>query len=157
MSSAYCTIDYIITHLFHEKFHELLQFVVSILFLAIGFYCHVTGCGYYGLERVFSYYILFWAGHIMSKTHFLKSLSSFLHIIVLILALLSLIALKQYGKIELASNFYTNPLFLCLSSFAGWSFVFEISNMAQKNKFTARLFSCIGQNTLSIMILHFLC
>ena len=79
------------------------------------------------------------------------------HIFTLTVSIIILSVCNKTGSIALNQNRYENPLFFLTASFAGWQFLIEIAYFIKKAKVFEKCMVCIGQNTLAVVILHFLC
>ena len=158
ISICYCLIDYLVRKLFKDKHIIIIQGIISLLFLCIGYYMSVKGIYFYGLNRMFSYYSLFYLGLIIKKSCIsTKDRTDLIHIIIFVISTLLLFVLKQIGSVSIGSNIYTNPLFLIVVSFVGWQFTYEIAYFIGKINIFKKIWTIIGQNTLPVVVLHFLC
>ena len=64
----------------------------------------------------------------------------------------------MFGSIGLSANKYPNPLFLIIASLLGWQFLYEISWFINRfDGLIKRGFILIGNNTMSVIIFHFIC
>lgn len=141
-----------------ERCHTILQLLISVTFLLLGYYCSITQRTYAGIDKIFSYYILFFCGYYFRRYHISdKKRKEFSHFVILLTCMISLVILNNFGNIELVSNTYTNPVYFLTVSLMGWQFLYEIAHYIQKNRIAKRVFIYIGKNTLAVVILHFLC
>ena len=134
----------------------MVQLSVGIIFNLIGFVCSLKHLDLFGLERIFTMYILFHIGLILSQKKFIPK-NKLLIGLEFVLTFIILLIANHFGKISLAQNNFENPIFLIVVSVSGWIFLYIISLIISKNHILYRLFEVIGRNTMPIMILHFLC
>lgn len=157
----YMVIQYILERMLRrEMFVEVAQAVIAVCFLVCGYLCYRKGIYAYGMNRVLSYYILVYAGHICRKWDVLDGVFRKLHpAVVTLLAAAVLLALYHRGSINLAGNAYTNPGYLLVASFAGWTMLFGIGTMAGELKKSRVLdgIQYISIHAVPIIGLHFLC
>lgn len=154
VSILYNTVEYFLYSFFKnkEKFRIILQTIISIILLSTGYFMNIKKISFFSIGAVCSVYILIHIGR------FLKHFSSASYPIWLLpLSFLFLLFLSFYGKIDLNHNTYENPFFLLLVSFSGWLFIYSLAKLISSFSATAKYLSIIGKNSLSIMILHFLC
>lgn len=151
----YYSISYIIKH-FTQKYHNLIQICISIIFLAIGYYLsHKNIYLFSSINISLSTYILFVIGTVIRSTDKLQFTKH--NYIFALTSFLLLIPLTKLGSISLVENEYTNPLFLLTCSILGWVLLWSISNILINHfKSLVALIIYIGKNTLSILFLHFL-
>lgn len=155
VSILYCFIEYLINkNSLLKKHHSIIQFIIALLLLMIGYYCSAHNYMLKGFNKCFSYYILFYIGQIL----FLKrdipiSISKFLLIPITFMLLL---ALNNIGQIALSENHYTNPLFLLATSLLGWFFISSIAFYIKNWTFITNILSIISAQSLYIVILHYL-
>lgn len=155
ISVIYCIIDCALKKTNLPIF--VAQWIVSGAFLMIGFVCMKTGCTLAGMDRMFSYYILFHGGYTIRKYNLInKNKMVLTHLIILICSLGVLLFCNSLGSISLSNNSYNDPVFLLVTSFSGYQFLFEIAFFIRKIECVASVLSCIGLNTLAIVVLHFL-
>ena len=155
VSVSYCFAAYLIKRLFTSH-HLLLQGLLSLVLLLAGFGCHLMNLGLFGFAQTFSYYWLYYAGHLFflaNHRHSLWNGRQYLPIAAISFGVLLL--LNTQGEIALDQNSYVNPLFFLLASLAGWCLLYSIAYFVVRSVLKAPLIF-IGQRTLSIVILHFL-
>lgn len=148
-------LDYLMKRYFSGKMVDVLQGVVSVLLLTAGYACQQFGGTFWQLPIACSSYILYYMGHMLSKYKIFQ-MTGKKGFAYGISALLFLILAKQFGSVDLASNFYTNPFFLVACAFAGWILVWEIALLCSGNAAVTRFMCTMGQHTMPILILHFL-
>ncbi len=157
LSIVYCVVDFTIKNILHISDTIRIQFLISVFFLNIGFLCYIFGHSFYGIDRVFSNYILFHGGIVLKRYHISdKTRTEIQHFCICVSTLIVLLVCNNVGKIALDQNSYVNPVFFLIVSFSGWQFLYEIAHYIMKSNSLKNLFTCIGRNTLSVVILHFL-
>ena len=165
LSIMYASLEYIWVKIYSNNDSVIFQTILSILLLFVGYYFSIKNINIFSIQIVFSCYCLYHLGVLFKykKENVgwqLKKMSvppSRLHLILLISSFGLLIIFSNYGSISLGSNFYPNPIFMLLSSFLGWVFVSEIAYYIEKSDMCKRCFIIVGNETRSIMVLHFLC
>lgn len=151
----YIVIDYLIKKIFKETI--ITQSVISLCLLIIGFLMHLNDITVLSLDKVFSYYCLFFIGYVLKRFKISEfDRHTFFRLIVCLFCFLILIICLHLGNIELADTSYTNPLFLIITSLVGWQLLYELSYFISKIKILSNILIFIGMNTLSVVILHFL-
>lgn len=162
ISVLYCVIDLILNIVLNccnsKKF--VIQCIVSVILLNLGFMFYKIDNSIWGLDKVFSFYILFHLGYSLKKFGVLWSDGEskyLLHISILVITLAMLIVCNSFGSINLDRNSYVNPIYFLFVSFMGWQCLCQIAFFFEKNVKTKKIFICLGQNTLSVVIFHFLC
>ena len=153
----YCCIDYVIKKVAaSKKANFLLQGAVSIVFLVIGYRCALTDSIWGGVNRVLSYYCLFYLGAIVRELQKTVRIEKY-HYWKMVVAFLILVLCNQIGSIALDENRYENPAFLLVVSICGWVLLYEIAQELKKKKLLSDAIVCCGQNSMAIVVLHFLC
>lgn len=156
LSVLYVVIDYLLKNVFKIANTITYQSMVSILFLILGYQAHVRGNEFYGFDKVFSYYSLYHIGIIMKHYGIYKAKQNIWRMCCYcFLAFVMLICCQRFGAIALDNNSYCNPVFLLVTSISGWYFIYEISAILEC-KHLNKVFVYLGNNTLPIVILHFL-
>lgn len=157
ISIGYCICDFFIKKIFKRK-NIFIQTIISVIFLLLGYYLHINNIPFFGLDKILSYYILFFMGHIISiytkKINLNKN--KIYYVIIMIFSLSLLLISRHFGHISLDLTEYTNPLFFILVSFFGWCFFYSSSMLIKKYKIKIILLE-IGKRTISILIFHLLC
>lgn len=157
LSVLYAFIDYLLKKVFNTTNTIIGQSIFSIVFLVIGYYGHVAGNEFYGCDKVFSYYSLFHMGIIInhSRIYIKQKRVLWKMCCFVFLAFVVLIGCQNFGTIALDKNSYCNPIFLLVASSAGWCFVYEISSILEYLNLNQAIVY-LGNNTLPVVILHFL-
>lgn len=160
ISITYCFIDLLIKQILPLKVNDTIkiQLIISIVFLGLGYVCHLTQHSFAGISKILSYYILYYGGFLIKKYGVSsKDRIMYKHCIILVLSFAILFICNKLGEINLSSNSYENPAFFLIVSFAGWQFVYELAYFIKKSDQIKNIMVCIGQNTMAVVILHFLC
>ncbi len=154
---TYGVIDFILKKIPHIRQKTLLfHSIISVIFLGLGYFCSLKGIVLFGFDKVFSYYILFHLGRLFKeKVHI--ELNHIKRLFVIILSLAVLVVCRRFGEIDLDINQYVNPLFLLITSIAGYFLVYEISYYFAKPQWLLKSLTVIGTNTIAVMMFHFLC
>ncbi len=159
ISIIYGIIDFVINIICNSSDVKKImsQWLISCAFLSIGFMCHKLTSYAFGFDKVFSYYILFHIGHTIKKYGLSEKCRTInLHFLVLVGTFVVLVICNNFGSIALDQNKYENPLFFLLVSYTGWQLLYELSYFIEKTCLLKPVLITIGQNTLSIVALHFL-
>lgn len=130
----------------------LLQSIIAIIFLIVGWFCSINGIYFHGLEQVASCYCLYYIGCFLKH----KINSHYDNWKIAILSTVILLIFNKYISISLASNNYANPAFMFLCSLSGWYILYFFANIICRFKVLKLLFETLGKNTLPIVLGHFL-
>lgn len=154
----YCFIDFLVKKISMDKHVVvIIQSVISIIFLIVGYLFHLKGIRFLSLDKVFSYYILFHVGYVIKSSGIYNcKQNNILHILIIIITFLVLLICNSVGTIALDQTNYVNPVFLLIASICGWQFLYEISYYLV-NTSICEILTCFGKNTMAIVSLHFLC
>lgn len=153
---TYGFFDYILKKIpFTKKNTLIAHSVISVIFLAMGYFLSRQRLIIYGIERVMSYYILFHIGRLF-KEKLTFNLNHIKRILLMVVSFVILVICKRFGNIDLDINQYVNPAFLLITSLAGWFLIYELAYYLNLPKWTSKLLSVIGTNTMSVVIFHFL-
>ncbi|MGN1363292.1 MAG: hypothetical protein ACI4VU_06275 [Methanobrevibacter sp.] len=156
ISFLYCFNDFFIKKVWDDTI--VVQGVISSLLLILGFFMHLKSISLLSLDKVFSYYCLFYIGYVLKRYKLCDCIKKdCFRFLVLISMFVILFLCNLYGYIELAETSYMNPFFLLMTSIAGWQLMYEISFFISKTNKIKNVLIVIGKNTLSVVILHFLC
>lgn len=109
-----------------------------------------------GVNRVLSYYCLFYLGAVVREHQKTVHIEKY-HYWKMTVAFLILVLCNQIGSIALDENRYENPAFLLVVSICGWVLLYEVAQELKKKKLLADAIVCCGQNSMAIVVLHFLC
>lgn len=131
--------------------------IISIVLLCFGWTIQYINIPYTtSIGTMCSVYILFYIGIVFKQLN-LKEKFSKHKIIISIIAIAVLICVNPFGSIDLAENSYSNPLFLIISSLSGWVFLWNLAYFIEKSKLFTNILCYLGQNTMPIIILNFIC
>lgn len=157
ISVLYCVVDFTLRRFLNKEYILIAQFVVSVVFLVIGYFFSLSGVSLYGIATSFSCYGLFYTGLILNKfsekVYPVKWIEA---VIVCLVSTFILCVLNNFGSVGLAANNYKDPFYLFAASLAGWYMLYGLAMLIKKSEKLSSVFSYIGKNTLSIVILHFL-
>lgn len=157
ISVLYASINYICVRVF-SKYTLVIQAVVSILLLVIGYYCSIRSLSYKGIELVASYYCLYYLGYLFGYYKELYTKWSWKYQLILFFAsLFMLLLFKRNGSVELVMNQYINPFHLLGTSFFGWVFVYSVSYFIKYIPIMKMIMIILGKHTLSVVLHHVLC
>lgn len=157
ISVFYCCIDCVVNKLtVSKKANFLLQGLVSSILLAVGYRCSLTGSIWGGGNRVLSYYCLFYLGVVLKEFYKIVCIEKY-HYWKMIVAFFILVFCNQIWSIALDENKYENPLVLLVVSVCGWVLLYEVAQELKKRKLLTDAIVCCGQNSMAIVVLHFLC
>ena len=153
----YQTIAFILKKFFSKQKVFLIQSVLSVLFLGLGYYFAINNIFLEGYARILSFYILLHGGFVL-KNYSLseKERSNIAHFAIWAISLAALAACNQFGHIELSCNTYENPFFLIIASFTGWQFLYETATFIKRFNLISRTIKFINKNAITILALHFL-
>lgn len=156
ISVLYCVLNFVIRKCIGEKRIEVFQFLFSASFLGLGYFMATRNIECGGWNRIFSFYTLFFIG-----VEIRRYSEKFLHKIAIYgkwIALCSfvILLLLQRNEVALDQNQYVNPGFLIIVSFLGWLLTFSVADIISKFKAIKKPLVILGQNTMPVVILHFL-
>jgi fucose 4-O-acetylase-like acetyltransferase len=154
---TYAIFDFVIKKISYIKAHPLITHsVLSVIMLVCGFVCYLKGIRLYDFDKVLSFYILFHIGRIIKeKIHF--NMSHIKRVLVMVFSTLVICVCRQFGDINLGANEYVDPIFLLITSISGWLLIYEMSYYLSLVKVLNTILKIIGNNTMSVMVFHFLC
>ena len=158
VSVMYCCFDLVLKKLFDKKYSLLLQGLISILFLSIGYLLNVNELYLWGFGRTMTSYCLFYMGCICKSSKILnKERKLITHLMLLLISFFILWTMDSRLSINLDRNSYNDPFSLIAASFIGWQFLYEIAEFIKRIEIIKKFWIIIGKNTLAIVVLHFLC
>lgn len=149
----FCLLSFAIEKITNKHIEYYRFFVVSIL-LVMGFasiYFDISLKR--NLEKSLILLTVFYLGYLYKRNEY-KIPFSIYH---MLLAFAILLVSMLFGKIDIVSNIYTNPLFFLVCSMAGVYFVFSVSKFISGIFPKWILIEYVGNSSLIIMILHFIC
>ncbi len=158
VSIAYAAMQHLLMQNdFCDQHYMKIQGIIALLLLGIGYGLQKMENMIYGISPCFSVYILFYIGNCLSFLH--KKYDDkkwyFPRTAIAVICYGGLLCLNHMGSINLGKNNYEKPLFLLSASLAGWFMLYEISNFFAETKL-AKVIEVAGENSLIIMIFHFL-
>ncbi len=159
ISVLYLCISFLIKKLTNKTNIILIcQGVISVIFLMTGFFMKKISFDSFGLDLMFSYYCLYFIGVIVGKItpEIEQKLKPHIFLLLSVISAAVLFIMGMFGTIALNKNSYTNPLFLLATSLLGWILLYGVSCSLESITPLKTLFSELGQNSIVIMILHFL-
>lgn len=155
-SICYIVLSYCLKKIIKKDFiFDLIRVIICFVALFIGFYLSLLDFRFYGIANMCSMLIIIFIGVLYNKIEKYIKLNFF----ICLLSFLILIIILKYNPegYNIAANEYTNPILLVISAISGFLFVLYISNILSKNSVLSKIFSYIGQHTISILCLHLLC
>lgn len=157
VSILYCICEFAFRKLW-EKGTILPQMILSLALLGISFAISKTGWTYMNFPTIFAAYILFTGGVIARAYRMDKCFMTARNCICFVaVSSAILIMCNQIGSVNIDLNQYTTPLFLIITSAAGWCLLYGGSYFILKIEWLKKMFVFIGSNTIPILLLHFLC
>ncbi len=141
------------------RINLIVQTAVSVVFLACGFYLQKKGLTLYGIGTTLSCYILYHAGSLIGRNAGKIGLKTFSVLGVISIVLLTILYIKRIGVMQtgLVNNAYLDPVFLVITSLAGWFAVYTVSYFLNKIRGINLFLSECGRHSLIIMIMHPIC
>ena len=137
------------------KIKESIRFCLFALFYLIGFILlYKDGLIFGGIIRTFVVSVLFYLGFLWKKfQHRIRYtvIGGFISFIILCIATLC----NQH--ISIPDLKFENPISFLIYSISGCYLLLYISNILNNNNYTQRIFSYIGEHTLTILLANILC
>lgn len=157
LTTGYAVVEYVLRKIIKDyKWVRVSQGIVSILFLLIGYYLHLTEKSVYGLNRFFSFYCLLYLGQLF-KWKIRVIIDRFNPVIMVVVCFIILLVVKPFGYIDLAGNNIENPIYFLLVSIAGWFLMYSIAEILTKSDFSGNhIITYISRRSVAIIGLHFL-
>ncbi len=137
---------------------DVLMGVIAVLLLLAGVYVsknHVLNLN--GFEKSLICFILMYLGRMIHR--YIRPLIENRFAVTIVLGLIGFVGLyiaNSHGRIELSANQITGPAFFVTVSVLGWFFIYAISTALEKVPAVGKALTIFGQNTLAIVIMHFL-
>ena len=157
ISVAYVIIDFCLKKIFKNQRKVIIaQGIISAVFLAIGYFMSIKHIEIFATDRFFSCYSLYYIGMLLSKIK-TEKFKIWHYAFMTVTGCVIIVILSNFGSISIGNNEYVNPAFMLCASLAGWFFLFGISGMLENLKGINSVFIILGQNTLALVIFHFLC
>lgn len=162
ISVLYCGISFLIKSVVHTAVSGkvlIVQSIVSVVFLICGFCLQKKGLTLYGIGTTLSCYILYHAGSLIGRYAGKIGIKIISVLGVISIVLLTILYIRRIGVMEtgLVNNAYLDPVFLVITSLAGWFAVYLASCLLNKFKGINLFLSECGKHSLIIMIMHPIC
>lgn len=157
---GYTAVEFIVHRITSDNKKQLLiQTLVAIVLLLIGYWCYLTEHSLKGMNRVCSVYILIHLGVLLKQYSVMQRIRNRSNNwITLMISLLVLVLGYHRGYISIADNSIENPLFFVMMSLAGWFFIYSIAELLVERHFKFNdVITYISIHSVPIIALHFLC
>lgn len=156
ISAAYVCADFVLRKIFKkEKYVVISQGIVAALFLAVGYVMSLKNIDTAALDLMFSCYCLYYIGFLLKYLQ-VKTENVLYLLIMFVLGTVILCIMGRFGSISLGNNDYVNPAFLLVTSVCGWFMLYGLAGLIKKVKGLKNVLILTGQNSLYIVIFHFL-
>lgn len=136
-----------------EKIFPVANFVICLICLIIGYFMQKINFKFYLFGTMFTCVFLYYIGTILKNIDSKKYINNYTFITSLIILLF---ANYKHIKIAISTNTYPNVITLLVLSICGYIIILRLSEIINNNTNCSRVFSFIGQNTMPILLLHFL-
>lgn len=163
VSVAFALVDFVSIN-FTRKNRLIIQIIVAVVFLMIGYYLQKNSIELTAKIPVFfSVYILFLIGRLLKQYE--KFVRKYLYSTHFFCgALLTLVIMDRFGTIGIGDNEYPNPIYLIIVSVAGWIVIYKFAEFLNiiycrfkdKKLYVNRLVLYAGKNSIWILCLHLL-
>lgn len=157
LTVGYAVIGFVLKQIFKNNVTVMwVQCGIAVAFLFIGYYLHIEGKSYYGLNRFFSFYCLLLIGQLL-KLQQSKVYEKVKPIIIICITISVLLLLRPLGHIDLSGNNIENPVYFITVSLAGWFLMYTVAILLEEKGFFGNsLIAYISKRSVSIVGLHFL-
>lgn len=145
-SVIFCIIRFIVLK-FDNKFQKFLNIILIVICMIIGYTTDLPRF----LSVSFSAISIFYIGFIYRK--FEKKIV--LNLQGVIISLIILLVLNQFGSINMVNNSYETICFLIVASLSGIYINIYIAKIISNREGINKLLFLVGKRTMDIMILHF--
>lgn len=151
---TYSCIEVVLKKLKIEKFH----IIISVILLCLGYFIESKDLfSNFGITKqliiIFETEILFCIGNNIKKWRLIRDIPILWLIVILGICFLFLGILMTFGRISIASNIITNPIYYIIVSVLGWYFVWSLSKLIGLCNLK-KLFLLCGNKTIPILALH---
>lgn len=151
---TYSCIEVFLKKLKIEKFH----IIISVILLCLGYFIDLKDLfSNFGITKqliiIFETEILFCIGNNIKNCKLIRDIPTLWVIIVLGVCFLFLGILMSFGRISIASNIITNPIYYIIVSVLGWYFVWSLSKLISLCNLKKFFLFC-GNKTIPILVLH---
>lgn len=151
----YMIMQFILSRVLKDSHIELAQLFVATIFLIVGYFCQRRGISAHGLDRVLSFYILIYLGHVFRKYGVYQRKVK--PVILFVSSIVILLLMYHHGSINLSGNTYPNLAFLIVASVAGWTMLYSLGTMLQNVHIITNGLQYISIHSVPIVGMHFLC
>lgn len=134
----------------------LIQGLISITFLLMGYAFYLTGKSIYGLNRFFSLYCLIYIGQMLRGILpvIFKRIQSW---IIAVVGFVILLIACPFGYIDLSGNNIENPLYFLIVSVAGWFMMYAIAEILKRSNFIGNKYiAYLSIHAVPVIGMHFL-
>lgn len=132
------------------------QLGVAVLLLTIGWKGHILGWNNtYQLLTCCSIYFVYVAGWLLAQTNIIGNLTLFVSLITVAICYCTLNIISSEAAIGINANMYSSISHLVIASLAGVIGCFAIASQLCKASIIGNVISCIGRQSLYIMLFHF--
>lgn len=153
---GYAFVGYVLKSLRVKK-REYVNFVFGLILFVVSFYLIKHNLRSSVAEHIMGAYVMLSLGGVLRDIHSrLTSFNSQRWGIIFVVTLAVLVALNQYGSIEVGKGIYTSPWFYIACAVLGWFLMYSISFFMMKSSLLSKSFCYLGKNTVCIIGLHFL-
>ena len=137
----------------------ILQSIISVTFLGLGFIFSIMNMQLGGLARVLSFYILIHIGVVFKHFNIMQYIYDKFGIVVLVfLSIMVLFIGYHIGYISAVDNDIENPIFFVVMSVSGWILLYSVAKiLCRYSRIINKSFAYIGMHSVSIIGMHFLC
>lgn len=155
ISIIYAIVELILTKYLKKFNKNIFHLILSCFLLILGYLLSINNIDLKIVDtQVFICYIFFDLGRKISK--YKVNTNNISKFIGLVISFVLLYILNKVGSIEISKNQYTNIIYFLTVSLLGWFFVYELSYYCSKIKIVKDLLQYIGQNTMPILMCHFI-
>lgn len=137
----------------------IVQGVVAVIFLLLGWFCSINKITTLSLDRLFSCYILFYIGQIIRncRSYYEKYLHGVLPVVIFALSIVIAVVLRKIGFVAIDRNHYPNPAFFVFAALLGWIIYYLAATfIVTKTPFASGFLEEISKKSVFIVGLHFL-
>lgn len=156
VSLLYCLFDCLVRKIF-KKESIVLQTLLSVLMLSVGFILGKNNIDFHGYSRIFTCYGLYHLGALIKNSKLWEIQDDKKCSLLFVTSLIVLLVIDYFVSpyISLNANKYNDPLSLIVYAFLGFINFYELSHFIKKANIKPILI--IGQSTLYILLLHLVC
>lgn len=155
ISLLYAGVEFLLKKLLRSGDTLIPQGLLAGVLLWLGWQAQRIGWNVWGLGIAASCYCLFYLGTVLRRTT-RESIPAYQRGIFAAAAFAVLLILGRLGSVGLAGNGYSSPIFLLVTSLAGWVLVREAACLTAPLPCVRAALAYLGRATMPIVILHFL-